>query len=447
MDNRNFKNLLAVFGLIAACISFYFALLRSDWIVDAWNTVWTILTPIVYGVVIAYLLNPIMKFVQPRTTAGFQRMLSSKKQAESLGKGTAIGAAILFGLVVVTVIFLMIIPDLSQSIAGIVKALPGQITAFGERLENLQVDEQFQEYLDTFTKSVIDFLQDFYNNGLLNLVSNFAGYLAAGVIGTFKFVFNVFVGIMVAIFALNSKEAFIAQAKKVLYAVFKPEHANNVLDTVRHANQIFGGFLVGKIIDSIIIGIICYICMLLMKQPYALLISIFVGVTNIVPFFGPFIGAIPSTILIVLVDPLKAVYFVIFILILQQVDGNIIGPKILGDTTGLDEFWVIVALMLCGGLWGLVGMVIGVPLFATLYYVAKRGVERILRKKAFPVETKEYRDVNCYDRTSGRFVMGIDETLVKEKRERQKRKREKKRQSSESPVAADEDRKGSDKES
>lgn len=427
MDNRNFRNLLAVFGLIAACISFYFALMRSDWIVGAWNTVWTILTPIVYGVVIAYLLNPIMKFVQPKMTAGFRRILTSQERAERLGKGAAIGAAILFGLMVVTVIVLMIIPDLSQSISGLIKALPDQISAFGERLENIQVDEQFQEYLDTFTKNIMDFLQNFYKNGLVNMVGNFAGYLAAGVIGTFKFVFNVFVGIMVAIFALSSKETFIAQSKKILYAAFKPEHANNVLDTVRHAHQIFGGFLVGKIIDSVIIGIICYICMLLMKQPYALLISIFVGVTNIVPFFGPFIGAIPSTILIVLVSPLKAVYFVAFILILQQVDGNIIGPKILGDTTGLDEFWVIVALMLCGGLWGLVGMVVGVPLFATIYYVAKRGVERILRKKALPVETKYYRDVDCYDRASQTFVMGIDETLVKGKKERQQQKRERKR--------------------
>ncbi|MCI8514094.1 MAG: AI-2E family transporter [Lachnospiraceae bacterium] len=427
MENRNFKNLLAVFGLIAACISFYFLLLRSDWVVGAWNTAWSILTPIVYGVVMAYLLNPIMKFVQPKVTDGLTGMLKSDERAKRWGKGVAIAASILFGIAVITVICLMIIPELSQSIAGMVKALPDQITEFGERLENLRVDEQFQQYLDTFTESVVEFLRNFYNNGLLNLVSNFAGYLATGVIGVFKFVFNFFIGIMVAIFALSAKETFIAQSKKLLYAVFKPEHANNILDTMRHGHRIFGGFLLGKIIDSIIIGIICYVCMLLMKQPYALLISIFVGVTNIVPIFGPFIGAIPSTILIVLVDPLKAVYFVIFILILQQVDGNIIGPKILGDTTGLDEFWVIVALMLCGGLWGLTGMIIGVPLFATLYYIVKRVVERILRKKEFPLETEAYRNVDCYDRSSGKFVMGIDETLAQEKREYQEKKKSRKK--------------------
>lgn len=418
---------MAIFGLVAACITFYFALLRSDWIVSALRTVGVILTPIVYGVVMAYLLNPIMKIVQPRVTGWLKKHMRSQERAVGIGKGVGIASAILFGIAVVTIIFLMIIPELARSIAGVVRVLSDQITAFAERLEELKVDDQFRAVLDTFSTKAVEFLTNFYNNGLLNAANNFLSYLATGVIGAVRFVFNIFVGVMVAIFALSSKETFIAQSKKILYAVFKPEFANNILDVARHGHRIFGGFLTGKIIDSIIIGIICYICMLIMKQPYALLVSIFVGVTNIVPIFGPFIGAIPSTILILLVDPMKAFWFVIFILVLQQVDGNIIGPTILGDTTGLSEFWVILALMLGGGLWGLPGMIIGVPLFAVLYYVSKRIVERILRKKGLPVDTKTYRDVDCFDRSAGDFVRGIDETLAEEKQRVKKKKKERKK--------------------
>lgn len=188
-------------------------------------------------------------------------------------------------------------------------------------------------------------------------------------LGTLTFFKNVFIGIIIAIYVLNSKQLFAAQAKKLLYGCLSTRRANIVLDNARFTHRVFGGFINGKLLDSLIIGILCFVGMTALRMPYAMLISVVVGVTNIIPFFGPFIGAIPSGLLILLIDPLKALYFVLFILALQQFDGNILGPKILGDSTGLSSFWVIVCILLAGGLFGFVGMVVGVPLFAVLYSI------------------------------------------------------------------------------
>lgn len=429
MSNRNLKNLLVVFGLAAACIVLYFALLRGDAIVAGFRAGMKILTPIVYGIVMAYLLNPVLKVVQPRVTWLMQMSMKDQKKAASIGKGIGIAVSVAFGVLVVTVIFLMIIPELYRSIMSVLAVLPGQVENFVSVAEKeLKGDAAWVPMANSALDKLGTFFDDFYNNGLLSMANSLLGYVTTSVITAVKFIINLFVGVMVAIFALKSRETFIAQAKKLLYAVCKPEIANNILDVARHGHQIFGGFLIGKIIDSIIIGVICYVCMLLMDMPYAMLVATFVGTTNIVPIIGPFIGAIPSAFLILLADPIKALYFVIFILILQQVDGNIIGPMILGDATGLNEFWVIVALTLCGGIWGLPGMVIGVPLFATLYYIFKRVVERILRKKNLPQETSEYRDVDSFDRDARTFIRGIDERLAREKAEARNARREKRKE-------------------
>ena len=428
--NRNIKNVIAVFGLVAACVLFYFAVLRWDVITAGFAGGMKILTPIIYGIVMAYLLNPVMNLVEPRVTALLQAKMKNRERAASIGKGIGIAAAILFGITVVAVVVGMIVPDLYTSIKGLVETLPGQIKSFVETIETeweFSMSKELETIWDSVKANAQTIFNNFYKNGLLGITGNVISYLTTGVIGAVGFVFDLFIGIMTAIFALGAKEKFIAQSKKLVFAFFNPEVANNILDVARHCHKVFGGFIVGKIIDSLIIGIICYICMLWMKMPYPLLIGIFVGITNIVPIFGPFIGAIPSIILVLLVSPIKALYFAIFILILQQIDGNIIGPTILGDTTGLDEFWVILALIFCGGLWGLVGMIVGVPLFATLYYVAKKVLERILRGKGMPVETACYRDVERYDRETGAFVMGVDETLKRRKAEEKQQKQEKKK--------------------
>ncbi|MDE5894106.1 MAG: AI-2E family transporter, partial [Acetatifactor sp.] len=203
-----------------------------------------------------------------------------------------------------------------------------------------------------------------------------------------------------SIYILGSKEKFAVQAKKLIYACYQPDSANVIINNFRFAHNTFIGFISGKILDSMIIGLLCFIGTTLMQTPYAALISVIIGVTNIIPFFGPFLGAIPSAVLILVVDPmhpLNCVYFIIFILILQQVDGNLIGPKILGDSTGLSGFWVIFAITLFGGLFDVLGMIVGVPIFAIIYAAVRSHVNSALIKKNMPIKSDIYENIECVD--------------------------------------------------
>ena len=194
------------------------------------------------------------------------------------------------------------------------------------------------------------------------------------------FLYNLLVGLIVAVYLLFSRKKFARQSVLIIRSALKPKWAELLLDEVAFIDRMFGGFIDGKILDSAIIGVLCYIACLIFKFPSALLVSVIIGVTNVIPFFGPFIGAIPATLLILIQNPIKALWFVLFVLVLPQVDGNIIGPKILGNTTGLSSFWVLFAILLFGGLWGFVGMIIGVPLFAVIYDVLKKFVFHGLRR-------------------------------------------------------------------
>ena len=205
------------------------------------------------------------------------------------------------------------------------------------------------------------------------------------VVGFFGVVMNFFVGCVVAVYVLMSKEVFLRQIKKIIYAFSSKDGAAMIIEILKHSNEIFGGFISGKFIDSLIVGILCYIGCVIMAMPYVALISVIIGVTNIIPFFGPYIGLIPSAFLIMLYDPWKGLIFIVFILILQQVDGNYIGPKILGNSTGLSPFWIIVAIRLGGGLFGVLGMLLGVPTFAVIYYLIKSFVNYRLENKGIEI--------------------------------------------------------------
>ena len=209
---------------------------------------------------------------------------------------------------------------------------------------------------------------------------------------------------IVSVYLLFSKETFIGQFKKLTYALFKPKRANIIIETARKSNEIFGGFISGKILDSAIIGVIAYIVLAIMKMPDTVLVAVIIGVTNVIPFFGPFIGAVPSFIIIVLQNPIQGLYFLIFIVVLQQIDGNIIGPKILGSSTGLSAFWVVFAILVFGGLWGFPGMLLGVPLMAVIYYVAQKTVSYFLKKRGLTTDTLAYVYLTKVDKESNQPV-------------------------------------------
>jgi predicted PurR-regulated permease PerM len=317
----------------------------------------------------------------------FTKLCRFKKNGPRISRFLAVIISIIVFLAAITALLWLIVPELYTSIMGIAATLPDQIDKIV-----LSVEDFFKrnDYLSALMTAFLDWEKEFIEKDLVALVAPYAGQVASGVIKTAEFLWDFIIGLIVASYMLLRKERFAAQAKKVLYAFVKKERCDKILIVLRKSNRIFSGFINGKIVDSIIMGILCFIGVWLLKMPYPVLVSVIVGFTNIIPVFGPYIGAIPCIILIGIVNPWKGLYFAIFILLLQQFDGNILGPKILGDSTGLSPFWVIFSIVVCGGLFGVPGMVIGVPLFAVIYYLINETVRFRLNEKNLPVETEVY---------------------------------------------------------
>lgn len=219
-----------------------------------------------------------------------------------------------------------------------------------------------------------------------NLIPAFGGFLA----DILSSIWNVVLGIIVSVYLLIDKEKLCALSKKITYGLFSKEYADGIIELAHRSNYTFGRFIVGKIIDSLIIGILTFIVLTIFSIPYTILVSAIVCITNVIPFFGPFIGAIPSFIIILFISPVKAIWFLVIILFIQQLDGNVIGPKILGDSIGISAFWILFSILVAGKLLGIIGMIIGVPLFAIFYSIVKYFIESKLRKKGLNTETKDY---------------------------------------------------------
>ena len=369
--------MLAGFGAIALSIIFFFLIYRFDGFGDAISTLTGILMPFIYGAVIAYLLKPVCNTIE----AFLRRFIPEKMKG--LINALSVTFTILFGLLLIYALCMMIIPQLITSVTTLYYTAQANITKFmywANHLEFIEKNEQIMELLNSAYAALNTNLDTWIKNTLLPSMQNILSGAALGVLNVVVVLKNLIIGIIVAVYMLASRKRFVQQGKMVLYSVVKPRWASLITEEVKYADRMFGGFINGKILDSAIIGLLCYIGCLIFKFPSALLVSVIIGVTNVIPFFGPFIGAIPATLLILIQNPIKALWFVLFVLVLQQVDGNIIGPKILGNTTGLSSFWVLFAILLFGGLWGFVGMIIGVPLFAVIYDVVKKLVIHGLRR-------------------------------------------------------------------
>ena len=261
------------------------------------------------------------------------------------------------------------------------------------------------EAMTTFINENFSKLGKFVNSWIDNIVfEDMLTMISNSIFSVLKVLYNLIIGYIISIYVLFDKEKFKAQIKKLLYTFFDNETINIILENVRYTDRVFGGFFTGKLIDSLIIGILCFIAMLILDMPYALVVAMIVGITNIIPYFGPFIGAVPSAFLIFLVSPGKSIVFLIFILILQQFDGNILGPKILGSKTGLSSFWVLFSLIIFGGLFGMVGMIIGVPIFSILYSFVNGLVKKRLKDKNLPIDSKDYNNLLYVDEKTGKLV-------------------------------------------
>ena len=369
--------MLAGFGAIALSIIFFFLIYRFDGFGSAISTLTGILMPFIYGAVIAYLLKPVCNTIE-----GFLRRFIPEKM-KGLISALSIALTILLGLLLIYALCMMIIPQLITSVTTLYYTAQRNIARFvqwANHVEFIENNQQIMDLLNNAYDALNTSVDNLVKTKLLPSMQNILSGAAIGVLNVVTWAKNLVIGIIVAVYMLASRKRFVQQAKLVLYSVFKPVWAGRIIEEIQYADKMFGGFINGKIMDSAIIGVLCYIGCLIFKFPSALLVSVIIGVTNVIPFFGPFIGAIPATLLILIQNPIKALWFLLFVLVLQQVDGNIIGPKILGNTTGLSSFWVLFAILLFGGLWGFAGMIVGVPLFAVIYDVIKKLVIHGLRR-------------------------------------------------------------------
>ena len=375
---------LTALGVIVACVLVVFVLFRMTMIWGIIKKFFSILSPFIYGFVMAYLLMPVFNMLYRNLQPPMSRKF---KNGTRLAKGLCSALTLAFGLAVVGVLLWMVLPQLVTSITSLVDSMDlymNEISGWVASLlhNNPEIEHSFMRLYDQFSAQIMNWAQ----NDLLPQLGN----MMSGVVTTVNVLMNLLIGVIIALYILNSKDTFCAQAKKMTYSLFAVEKANAIMARVAHIHRVFGGFITGKLMDSSIIGVLCFIGCSVLKMPYTPLVSVFVGVTNVIPFFGPFLGAIPSLFLILLVNPLKALYFLLFVLALQQLDGNVIGPKILGDSTGLSSLWVIIAILVGGSFFGVAGMFFGVPVCACLYNLVAFMVDRRLAEKDLPVESTHY---------------------------------------------------------
>lgn len=390
-DNQYFHLGMMILSIVVISILLLAVVLNLSAFVKGVKTVLHVFSPVISGVVFAYLLNPLMNFLDRRLHPFLVKRKLKEPKAEKLSRAVSLLFALFVALLLIYAFFHMLLPQLVESITGIISNLSTYYSdAEAWVLSFLDDNPELRSQVDVLLSKFYEFLTNWINNDLLaNINQVFAG-LTSSVMSVVNMVLDLIIGFVAAIYMLWSRDLFLAQIKKLIVALFKERTADHLFDLGRRVNQVFSGFIIGKLVDSLIIGFLCYFGMLVLRLPFPALVATIIGVTNIIPFFGPFIGAVPSAVLILLVDPMKCLYFILFVLVLQQVDGNIIGPRILGNTIGISGFWVLVSITVAGGLFGFAGMVLGVPVFAVLYMLVSDLVDSRLRRKNRTGKTGDY---------------------------------------------------------
>lgn len=400
-ENRKyFKMGLTAFLVIVASIIVILVFTNSNDFNQVFVKIRKSLSAITYGIIIAYFLNGLVNYFE---STFFNRIFKKKKFSKKFRRGARgifiLVSEILLILAVYGFIY-SLVPKLYESIKGI----DVQFATYVDNLESWSAnlfknDPKTQELVNTYIGEVSESIKTYISEDLLPQMGDIALKVGSGVVIVFKTLFNILIGLIVCFYVLYNKETFAGQAKKLCYALFSRERATSVIRTVRFTNQTFSGFFLGKIVDSILIGLICFILMTLLRLPYTALISVIIGVTNVIPVFGPYIGAVPSGVLILMISPKQCLIFVIMIVALQQIDGNILGPKILKNYVGINSFWIIFAITFMGGIFGVPGMIVGVPLFAVIYAGIRSVLENKLQKKDLLTDTTDYCKLDYIDET------------------------------------------------
>ncbi len=417
-DQKYLKLGLTLFGVVVLSILAYQVLNRIPILTVGVIKLLDCLRPILYGLAFAYVLIPCLKLFENLALKIFKNPTAHGRRVIRM-----VCVLITWGLTLalLSALVMLVVPELASSIEGIINNTSTQVNRLIRWVMNILRDNP------DIRKSIISQIKNLYGDfttlmgnltNIMNMIPDtgtLVSNLSSGVISAVSTVFHFAIGLIVSIYVMSSKELFTAQTKKMIYGIFPTHTANGIIGVTRSAHQKFGGFFIGKIIDSIVIGILCFILLSVFRIPYAVLVSFVVGVTNIIPFFGPFIGAIPCAIIILLSSPLKCLYFIIIIIVLQQVDGNILGPKILSSSIGLSSFWVMFAILVFGGLFGFLGLLCGVPLFAVIYELISESISKKLHNKKLPTDTDMYEDLDYVNSETGetiKFKAEKDETDV-----------------------------------
>ncbi len=427
---------LTAFFVIAAAILLFVAITNHEIIAGGVTNLINAVMPIIYGFIFAYLFCPIVIFFETRV---FGKIFKNKNKPETEGctqlnifvrnkpaRAMSIIAAILIFIVILVGIISAIAPQLDTTIKTLIANIPSYVSTVTGWVNN--VFDSYPEIgaeITVLVNEAASGIRNFLSLDILPQVGDYLGFLTNGIMNLVGTLMNIVLGLVVSAYCLYSKELFAAQAKKVIYSLTTVKHANNFIGAVRKIHNSFGNFITGTLIDSFIVGCITFVALTIFDIPFALLVSVIMGLTNIIPYFGPFIGAIPSAFLILMEDPLKSLIFIIIVLIIQNVNGNLISPKILGESMGLSSFWVIFAILAGQGILGFWGMIIGIPVFAVVYSAAKTFIASRLKKKALPSDSRCYTDIKCFDEESKAPVSLSRDIAEKQKRQAEEEFRQK----------------------
>lgn len=368
-DDSMKKKILTYASVALITIIIFFAFYNMSALKSFFGNLFNLVSPFILGFAIAFLLNKPMMLIEEKLLGGTKMKQGHKRTISAI-------TALILGIMAVSLFFRLLIPQLWESIYSLVDAFPKYISDFqifvNQVIEENHLDlEEIQKMFGG--QDIFGRLSEFVTNALPEMARLSYSFM--------NMLLDVLLGIMSALYMLLDKEKLCRHARIAIYALLPNETAQYLIQTVQKTANIFNNFIIGKVIDSLIIGILCYIGMSILQLPYAILLSVIVGVTNMIPVFGPFIGAVPGIFILLIIHPINAVYFALFILLLQQFDGNILGPLILGDKLGLPSLWILFAVCVGGGVFGVIGMFIGVPLFAVVYMLAKELFTYRLHKK------------------------------------------------------------------
>ena len=392
---------ITAFSVIACGVIVFILLDRWPAIRAGLADILQILSPVLYGLTFSYLLNKMMSLIEKKLILRLINKVMQKSSASSrrrISRGVSIVVTVIFTIVIIGGILMLVIPQILSSLEALVPAISGfrdnVIAWLTNRLED---DSQLEGAAVNYVRTILDWLEQWIDGTLLQLGESFERNVIGGALSVIRTVANVIIGFVLSIYALYQKETFTAQSKKIIYSIFGAKKGNRIIFGATFLDNSCGSFLTARLLDALIVGILCYLFLIISNLPYPMLIAVIVGVTNIIPYFGPFIGGIPSGLLILMVSPTQCLIFVVFIVILQQLDGNVIYPKIQGNALGLSGFWIIVSLLVFSGFIGFWGMILGVPFFSAIYAICKGVASKQLENRGLPTDTGAYRDIVSFD--------------------------------------------------